>query len=268
MNSREKKNQMGRTLELVTKKAGFTLVELLVVISIISMLMAILLPALSSARQMAKGVSCMSNLRQMSLAVQMYTNESDGYYPPAWVIYDGYSITWCGKYYKEDGVKYIDAAKGPLWPYLQEKEILRCRTFSISHPQVKFTGSGEISGYGINCQYVAGDPVVDTNDGAWGMTSYAKPAGINQIRRPGETVLFGDCAKIKSRVHGEEIFIYPRFKHDGSENKKTIHYRHRGKANVVFCDGHTDSLAPELVENEPIGEDRCYWIPNRLMDRN
>ena len=267
MNSREKKNQMGRTLELVAKKAGFTLVELLVVISIISMLMAILLPALSSARQMAKGVSCMSNLRQMSLAVQMYTNESDGYYPPAWVIYDGYSITWCGRYYKEDGVKYIDVTNGPLWPYLQEKEIMRCGTFSISHPQVKFTGSGEISGYGIDCQYVAGDPAVDLNDGAYGMTSYARPARVGQIRRPGETILFADCARVKKGIHGEELFIYPLYKHNTTEkNYATFHFRHRGKANAAFCDGHADTVKP--LELDPAGDGKCGWIANDLMDRN
>ena len=116
---------MRQVLKLSAEKTGFTLIELLVVIGIISILMGILLPALSSARQIAKGVSCLSNLRQMSLAVQMYTGDSDGYYPPAWVIYEDYSITWCGKYYKEDGVKYLDVTYGPLWPYLQEKQTMR-----------------------------------------------------------------------------------------------------------------------------------------------
>lgn len=268
MKTEEKKNQMERTLKMIMKKTGFTLIELLVVISAISLLMAMLLPALSSARDTAKSVGCMSNLRQMSLAVEMYTNNSNGYYPPAWVICDGYSVTWCGRYYKEDGVKYLDVTGGPLWPYLQDKKIMRCKTFSLSQPKVKFAGSGEILGYGINCQYVAGDPVVDLDDGAWGMTSYARPARVNQIKRPGETVLFADSAKVKNGALEEEIFVYPRFDHEGGENNKAIHYRHRGRANTVFCDGHADRLAPELVENVPIGENRCYWFPNRFMDRN
>lgn len=249
------------------KKAGFTLVELLVVISIIAVLMAILLPALSTARQMAKGISCMSNLQQLSLAVQMYTDEHNDYYPAAWVIRDTYSLAWCGKYYKENGVNCMDVTAGPLWSYLKEKNILRCRTFSLSHPQVKYTGFGEISGYGINCQYVAGDPIVDLADGYFGMTSYARPACVSQIRKPGETILFADCSRVKNGVHMEEIFIYPLYKHNSTKrNYATFHFRHRGKTNAAFCDGHAEAVKP--LELDPEGGGKCGWIANEIMDRD
>ncbi|MBP7053967.1 MAG: type II secretion system protein [Phycisphaerae bacterium] len=62
---------------------GFTLIELLVVIAVISLLLAVLIPSLNKARSAARRVVCSHNLKQVGLAVDMYTGDSDGYYPCA-----------------------------------------------------------------------------------------------------------------------------------------------------------------------------------------
>ena len=63
-------------------RQGFTLVELLVVIGIIALLIAILLPALSRAREQAKMTQCLSNLRQLGIGLQIYRHHNKDFYPP------------------------------------------------------------------------------------------------------------------------------------------------------------------------------------------
>jgi len=76
-------NHQGRA-----SRRGFTLIELLVVIAIISILASMLFPVFSRAREQARKVVCLSNLRQIGTAVQMYTSDYDDMYPvghPFWV---------------------------------------------------------------------------------------------------------------------------------------------------------------------------------------
>ncbi len=112
------------TMSLVRKardsssQAGFTLIELLVVISIISLLISLLLPSLGAARESARGVACLSNLRQMGTASLSYSNDYKDTAVPAFPIYSrrhlGVTVgkgmgSWQGALLPYLGLEHVDS---------------------------------------------------------------------------------------------------------------------------------------------------------------
>ena len=104
-------------------RRGFTLVELLVVIGIIALLISILLPALSKARDSARTIACLSNCRQLGMAFNMYTTTNHGYMP-----YPQTGIGVIGEYNSTTNkpANWSDMAQAACWfwaldPYLGAK---------------------------------------------------------------------------------------------------------------------------------------------------
>jgi prepilin-type N-terminal cleavage/methylation domain-containing protein len=91
-------NSQCRVKQVKAVFSAFTLIELLVVIAIIAILAAMLLPALSRAKEMGLRISCTNNLRQLGLASRMYLDENQGAFPPHWS-----SVRWPFRFYDDYG---------------------------------------------------------------------------------------------------------------------------------------------------------------------
>lgn len=226
---------------------GFTLVELLVVISVIAMLLAILVPSLQAAREQAKGLICLSRLRQLMLACDVYIQSNDNYFPPALLAdkFEGSCFTmshWDFIATRNWSTNKVIIKPGILWQGQTIAKVQQCPSYKGDDNAFgsKFTG------YNYNITYIghgAGEPV-------------ERPARITDIKRPAECALFGDGgfdggankfmrAPFLPSCGGDVSWIYAG----------TQAYRHRQRTNTVFCDGSAISSGKCFKNTEPgIGE--------------
>ena len=113
------------------KRRGFTLIELLVVIAIISILMAILMPALQRVKEQAREMGCRANLRQYGIAQNIYLDDYDGRYPEAWLSLVGTEFPYSGypRFCRWHDPRF--PPDGPFWPYLKDKNVHLCPSFKV-----------------------------------------------------------------------------------------------------------------------------------------
>ncbi len=204
---------------------AFTLVELLIVIGIITLLAAMLLPALSRTKEAARTISCSNNIRQLGIAAMTYSLDNRGNLP--------FFLDWL----HSSSPASIDLTTGKLYPHLRSKTVYLCPTDKMTLPISTATGrtANRQYSYSMNCV------ICHDSDTA-------------RFVAPTKTFLFMEpnlSASDNTGMIGPAAFQ--------GVSAKAVSTRHNGRGHLVFCDFHIEKVNAKT--GAKLERSKRFWLP-------